>query len=109
MTKKKGKLEPGPFPNPILAKREKILCQNCDFFYFIEERGLGQCKRYAPRAPIFPLGSNTVWPLTYPHDSCGDFLPAGTRRVIDIKNGPETDDFINELKAFLESYMQSIK
>ncbi len=50
-------------------------CEDCEYWQDLDEEPAGECRRYAPHAKRRMDATKAVaaWPITHPHDWCGEF------------------------------------
>lgn len=55
---------------------EDQTCENCAYFHPAEGNGVNRCKRRAPTVHYVDGRPMSVWPATWPHEWCGEFILA---------------------------------
>ncbi len=57
-------------------------CETCKFWQEIENRKVGDCRKYSPKKVPTKTGSPSQWPMTSPTSWCGEYeTQKGTPRA----------------------------
>jgi len=49
-------------------------CKNCKYFFVIDNKLAGDCRRRSPETPVHKFGA-AVWPQVEKNEWCGEFKP----------------------------------